>query len=84
MCKYCEFTNVNDRIGEKINDEAVITQIREGRHSFELYMRRYQTSDGYEENELILEESFKITDVPDHVTSKHVKIKYCPFCGEKL
>lgn len=86
MCKYCEFTYVNEEIGERSNENKDIDYFEEGPHILCLSMNRYDDGDGYPINELILEHMVELqhTTGLHTVVDKHIPINYCPFCGEKL
>jgi hypothetical protein len=81
MCKHCKFTYVDDH--ERRNDLKPVVSIRNGSYVSEVYIHRYHCDDG-SSNELELEESVILNDGLHLVTSKCIKIRYCPFCGEKL
>lgn len=83
MCKYCEFTYVDDEIGERSNEVQDIKRIREGHYVLDLRINRYECDD-YKNTELILETSVELSDGLHEVMDEHINITYCPFCGEKL
>ena len=83
MCKYCEFTYVDDEIGERSNEVQDIKRIREGHYVLDLRINRYECDD-YKNTELILETSVELSDGLHDVMDEHINITYCPFCGEKL
>ena len=83
MCRYCEMIETGVT-GEKTNNVS-IGQLVDGSQIFELWLYRYTDGESDEcKNELILDMSIvsgtKVYDLKD----KHIKIKYCPFCGEEL
>lgn len=85
MCKYCEFTYVDEDTGEKSNDVKTIKRIKEGHCYYtDLNINRYQDGDGYYRNELIIDNMVKLGDGLHTVHEEHIDIKYCPFCGEEL
>lgn len=86
MCKYCEFTYVDEEIGERSNEVKRITEIRiDDRRFIEVQLNRYRVDDGsYSNNELILDDVIKLKNGLHTVDERHIKINYCPFCGEKL
>lgn len=86
MCKYCEFTYVDEEIGERSNEVKRITEIRiDDRRFIEVQLNRYRVDDGsYSNNELILDDVIKLKNGLHTVDERHIKISYCPFCGEKL
>lgn len=85
MCKYCEFTYVDDEIGERSNEVQDIKRIREGHYVLDLRINRYECDD-CKNTELILETLIDLDkeDGLHIVTEEHINITYCPFCGEKL
>lgn len=83
MCRYCEMIETGVP-GEKTNNIS-IGQLVDGSQIFEVWLYRYIDEESDERtNELILDMSIvsgtKVYDLKD----KHIKIKYCPFCGEEL
>ena len=84
MCKYCKFTYVSKTIGERSNEVKRIARVREGHRVLDLNMHRYRTDDGHSLNELILDDQVDLENGLHTVWDKHIEIKYCPFCGEKL
>jgi hypothetical protein len=81
MCKYCKFTYVSNL--EKTNNCRKVMSIRDGARLSEVFINRYQT-DTESNNEIILDESIVLSEGAYTVKEKHIKITYCPFCGEKL
>lgn len=81
MCDYCKFTYVDDR--KKTNGCKSIMVIRDGTRVSEVLINRYQDYRG-SNNELILDEAIEPHEGVYTVMAKHIKITYCPFCGEKL
>lgn len=84
MCGYCKFRYINEDIGEKSNEVQHMAMIREGHHILELGLNRYHDGGDYHNNELILANSVNLDGSIHTVSEKHIKIKYCPFCGEEL
>lgn len=86
MCKYCEFTYVDEEIGERSNEAKRITEIRiDERRFIEVQLNRYRVDDGNRSsNSLILDDAIKLRDGIHTVEEHHIRINYCPFCGEKL
>lgn len=82
MCKYCELKSTGIP-GEWSNESQIIGTIKEGRIRFIAMLNRYVTED-YKENRLILSHEVMLSDGMHDVQQKHIPIKYCPFCGEKL
>lgn len=82
MCKYCEYVEVTEQ--EKCNNVQFIDSVKDGLHSIDLSLYRYET-DRSHHAELIMDYNV-VTDNGYSCTikEKHIKIKYCPFCGEKL
>ena len=84
MCKYCELEEIVET-GEKLNGNVSIMSLKDGCQLFELSLNRYIDQDaGIHTKELIIDMSVYVNDLPYTVKDKHIKIKYCPFCGEKL
>ena len=84
MCKNCNFTYVNEQIGEKSNDVQSIKRIRDGHSVIDLNIFRYDDGDGHNTNKLIMDVAVEIGNNLYTVVEEHIKINYCPFCGEKL
>lgn len=85
MCKYCDLKEIGDK--EFVNDVNLssIVSIKDGSHVSELYLNRYVLdSDNIHRSTLILETGVKLYDGYHTIKTKELKIKYCPFCGEKL
>lgn len=73
MCKYCQ-----DLYSQLI-------RVTDGSQVIELSLLRYVDSqDRIAKNVLDLSLSCKIGDAEYEVKDKEIRIKYCPFCGEKL
>lgn len=96
MCKYCKYRDVteDDTGYEKSNEVQMIGRVKEGHLAYDLMLNRYHADDYRDSDdachniELIME--LNVVD-PNGVyrslgtiSEKHIKIKYCPFCGEKL
>lgn len=81
MCKYCKMEELNK--GELFNGNQSIIRIKDGSQVIEVNLNRYQY-DGRRDNHLILDTLVAIDNELLQVKSKHIKIKYCPFCGEEL
>lgn len=85
MCKYCKFTTQNDDLGEKTNGGVTIGQIKDGSQIFDVCLYRYSIKDAnYRETSLIVTLYVDAMGERYDVKEKHIKIKYCPFCGEEL
>lgn len=95
MCKYCKnrYVNENDEFIETSNEVTKITTFRDGRNLFELQLHRYAVeykgeyatkNEDIRRCELIIEESVELNGEIHYIKEKHINIKYCPFCGEKL
>jgi hypothetical protein len=83
MCKYCKMKPGIP--GEWTNESRDIGSIKEGRILFVAMLNRYVTEDDdYHLGELILSHEVMLSDGMHDVQQKHIPIKYCPFCGEKL
>ena len=82
MCKHCDFTYASDR--ENITGRPIkMLNLTDCRY-VELELWRYKC-DNYSENKLLIEYGVKVPCAPKHMIKyADVKIKYCPFCGEKL
>lgn len=79
MCKYCEFTNIEEL--SKDNENQSIKKIVDGCITTELSLMRYQ--DGTKRvNQLVLNRY--LTEGRYDVDYHNIDIMYCPFCGEKL
>lgn len=84
MCKYCELECIEET-GEKLNGNVLIKEMKDGSQLFSLFMNRYIDQDsGIHTRNLIIDLSTVINGLPYTVKDKHIKIKYCPFCGEEL
>ena len=85
MCKYCELTTISEReFRNEMNLNSIMT-IKDGSQIFELYLNRYiSESDRIRRALLIMYLGVKLDDGYYSVKTKELKIKYCPFCGEKL
>lgn len=81
MCKYCELKQSGGN--EQTNDTISIMSIKDGSQLFDLFMNRC-ISERKRSNELILDLSCLLNGSAYNVKTKAIKIKYCPFCGEKL
>lgn len=85
MCKYCKMRTLNERIGEKSNDNPTITTMKDGSQIFEVSLDRYIIEgDGTRNNWLWLGLAVDTGEGSIYLKEKHIKIKYCPFCGEEL
>lgn len=84
MCKYCRLEEVVET-GEKLNNNVSITEVKDGHLASIVSLNRYIVEeDDIHRNELIIETGVYLRDDFDGIKSKHIKINYCPFCGEKL
>ena len=84
MCKYCKLEHIEET-GEKLNGNVLIKELKDGSHILGLFMNRYIDADSdIYHRELIIDMSVVINDLAYTVKDKHIKIKYCPFCGEEL
>lgn len=84
MCKYCK---LEDREFEAYNDVNSIAEVKDGTQSFALYLNRYidKRKRNSHRKELALELSVNVGNNESYtIKEKHIKIKYCPFCGEEL
>ena len=73
MCKYCQ------------DFYSKLIRVTDGSQAIELSFLRYVDSqDRIAKNVLDLGLSCKIDDAEYIVKDKEIRIKYCPFCGEKL
>lgn len=83
MCRYCKVKQCTP--GEWSNDVQTIGLLKEGHTSFMVMLHRYVLDDDdYHKGELILSHEVMLSDGLHDVQQKHIPIKYCPFCGEKL
>lgn len=84
MCKYCELEFIVET-GEKLNNNMPIMTITDGSRVIDLSFNRYidEENDVYH-NELIIDNAVMLDNGAYTVNDKHIEIKYCPFCGEKL
>lgn len=85
MCKYCEYNHefaICD--DEKHNGNQEILGLINGNQRFSVILNRYECDDD-KNTELILYYGVD-SEHGDNclVSEKHINIKYCPFCGEKL
>ena len=84
MCKYCKLKEAGVP-GEKSNNVMEIMKLKDGSHTLELKFNRYAIEEeDVHNNELIIDMSVDIRNGSYTVKEKHIDIKYCPFCGEKL
>ena len=84
MCKYCKLDYIEET-GEKLNGNVTIKEMKDGSQILGLSMNRYIDPDcDIHTSELIIDMSVVINDLAYTVKDKHIKIKYCPFCGEEL
>lgn len=73
MCKYCQ------------DFYSQLIRVTDGSQAIELSFLRYVDSqDRIAKNVLDLSLFCKIGDTEYEVKDKEIRIKYCPFCGEKL
>lgn len=85
MCKYCELKTLNKEIGEKSNNSKLIGELKDGSQVFGAYFNCYAVErDDIHRNQLSLELGVKDGDYVISLAVKNIRIKYCPFCGEKL
>ena len=86
MCKYCKLVVFNEEIGEKGNWSPVIGSLRDGSRLIEISLNRYLVEEEeIHRNELVIDNyAVSVTKSRESLSEKHIKIKYCPFCGEKL
>lgn len=85
MCKYCKLKDLGR--GELHNSENyIILSIKNGNQSMDVMFNRYVDNElNIHDSELILDYGVSLSDSGFYpVKSKAIKIKYCPFCGEKL
>ena len=84
MCKYCKLECI-EGTGEKLNGNVSINEMKDGSHILGLFINRYIDPDSdIHTSELIIDMSVVINSLAYTVKDKHIKIKYCPFCGEEL
>lgn len=86
MCKYCELTEISK--GEFRNERNLdpIIRVKDGSQIMSVYLNRYIAENDKVHNssiELVQDVELNLYGVYQ-VKSKTIKIKYCPFCGEKL
>jgi hypothetical protein len=90
MCKYCKYRDVrewDDGTFEKANNIPRIMRVKDGHQIFELAFNRYTVDEeDHCHHELIFEIVGKEPYTGHEYTllEKHINIKYCPFCGERL
>ena len=86
MCKYCKLVVFNEEIGEKGNWDPIIGRLRDGSRLIEISLNRYLVeTEGIYRNELVIDNCVVgVTGNQESLSEKRIKIKYCPFCGEKL
>lgn len=85
MCKYCKL----EEIGENEYENKVrcypIIKIKDGSYMTELCLDRYIAGNDTHESNLRMETVVKFDNgYHETIKTKYLKIKYCPFCGEKL
>ena len=83
MCKYCEYDMSRPEIGEYANSIPSIGKLKIGKLYVELALNRYEHDDT-QHKELIMYLNADTDSGYTIIDEKHIKIKYCPFCGEKL
>ena len=87
MCKFCKLKLENEYIGEYTTNET-IGKIEDGSQIFEVSLNRYIVEDDNTHSaELVLNYGVRVNKRCDDVyavSDTEIKIKYCPFCGEKL
>ena len=82
MCKYCKFEE--ERTGDLYGDN-LIGFIKEGHIGVYVSLERYaETKNSKFNNKIRLDEVVDLDSGSYSIKSKEIKIKYCPFCGEKL
>ena len=86
MCKYCKLETFNETIGEKGNWNPVLGTLKDGSRVIQLSLNRYLVEkDEIHRNELVIDNCVVgVTENYESLSEKRIKIKYCPFCGEKL
>lgn len=83
MCKYCELTEFSK--GEFVSADGTIMSIKDGSQVMDLRLNRYiSDKPKTHDSELIFDYGVKVGDAVYSIRGKSIKIKYCPFCGEKL
>lgn len=85
MCKYCE-TKPTGALDERCNGNITLDCISDGSQIYLININTYEMkSQNNRDAELILEHAVEFNDGDIlTVNEKHIKINYCPFCGEKL
>lgn len=83
MCKFCELSCERVVDGERINQYHIIGEIKDGRQVFEMRLWRYIHGETHE-SDLLLQYGIETGDGIRDLEEQHIKIEYCPFCGEKL
>lgn len=83
MCKYCSYDNSISNSGECANSVPTVGKIDMGNLHVELIFNRYECGET-NNKELILELNADTDCGYANINEKHIEIKYCPFCGEKL
>ena len=84
MCEFCKLEQIGKDEYRQENLDPIIN-IKDGSQTMEVYLNRYiSKSDNANRALLILDHSV----IPDGsrylIDYEELKIKYCPFCGEKL
>lgn len=84
MCKYCKLEE-EGMTGEKFNDSPRIARLKDGCLCLDLMFNRYIIEDeDVHRAELILDMAVEANTSAYTIKEKHIAIRYCPFCGEKL
>lgn len=84
MCKWCDLKPENVDRGEYSNGCPKIKVLKDGSQEFALFINRWIANDEPGNRYLILDLATTINGDCYSVKETKVKIKYCPFCGEKL
>lgn len=85
MCKYCDLTTIREHEFRNERNLDPIVCVKDGSRITDVLFNRYiVTNEKIRRAELILESGVIIEGGFNLVKSKSIKIKYCPFCGEKL
>lgn len=84
MCKYCKIEEIVET-GEKLNGNVTIANVKDGSQMITVSLNRYIDDDCLiHTSSLVIDIGAILSSGVYTVKDKQIKIKYCPFCGEKL
>lgn len=85
MCKYCDLVEIgNNEFSNNLGDGTILS-IKDGSRVTDVFLNRYIVGKNRtNKSALVMDSAVKVGEAYYTIKSKEVKIKYCPFCGEKL